>query len=83
MENREINELSKEELLPLMEKLISQGWKVFVKWHCPCGERATVDEPNCFYLEGFIHTLKEDGLTRCGKISHPDKFGLLAIKEKK
>lgn len=80
---QEITNIPKIELLEMMEEMIAKGWDVFVKWECElCHERVTLDSPNCFYTCGFLHTLKENG-ERCGKISYPDKFGLLVMKEKK
>lgn len=74
----EYNDLSIKELIPLMKDLISKGFEVFVKWTCPCGERITTDEPNCFFTKGFLHTKKANG-NKCGIKSFPTKFGLLVI----
>lgn len=79
--NIEINDMSKEVLLDLMEELIAEDWVVYVKWNCEkCLERATSDTPNAFFTEGFFHSVKSDG-ERCGKISHPNKFGLMIMKD--
>ncbi len=69
----EPNDIHKDELLPMMETLIGQGFIVFVKWTCPqCGERVTSMEPNAFHTGGYRH---DD----CGFLYTGDMFGIMMM----
>jgi ribosomal protein L37E len=75
------NDLEIPELLIQMNKMISQGWNVYIKWQCEaCHERVTCETPNTFFKEGFVHTEKADG-TSCGHTSFPKKFGMMIERE--
>lgn len=66
-------DLSVGELIPRMEKLINQGFQVFVKFNCQyCGSRQTSDTPNTFFTEGYY-------CEECGRLSKPETFGFAII----
>lgn len=68
-----------EDILNLMEKVVAQGGLAYIKWTCPkCGERVTSDQANCFYMQGYKHTEKDDG-TPCGETYRGTMFGLRAL----
>ena len=67
----EHNALPTSELLPMMDKLIEQGFNVFVKWTCPnCGERVTSLDANTFHTAGYMHD-------ECGHLYTGDEFGIM------
>jgi hypothetical protein len=71
----EYNDLPPEEIVTLMEKLITEGFSVYVKWVCEgCGERVTCNNANSFFLKGWKHEgwKHED----CGFVSFPKRYGL-------
>lgn len=68
-----------ETILSLMEKVINQGGKAYIKWTCPkCGDRCCSDRPNEFNAGGYLHTEREDG-TPCGGVYQGTMFGLRAV----
>jgi hypothetical protein len=72
-------DLPVDEILKMMDDLISKGFTCYVKWVCAgCGERVTSEVPNAFFTEGYCHTEKSDG-TNCGFTTFADKYGLLVI----
>lgn len=66
-------DLPTEQFVKEMEKLIRDGFNVFVKFTCQhCGSRQTDASLNCFFTEGY--TCEE-----CKKTSFPDKFGMMVM----
>lgn len=66
-------DLPVEQFIKEMDRLIQQGFNVFVKFTCQhCGSRQTDASPNCLFTEGY--TCEE-----CKKVSYPDKFGMMVM----
>ena len=69
----EPKDVSPEQLVKDMERLISQGFDVFIKFTCNhCGSRQTCPSSNVLFTEGY--TCEE-----CKKVSYPKKFGMMAM----
>jgi len=61
-----------EELLPQCINLLENGHSFWAKFTCQhCGARQTSDTKNVFHAS---YSCEE-----CGKISHPDKYGLMIM----
>lgn len=62
---------SQNETQIMMNELINRGFfQVYVKWICgKCGKIVMCNEPNKFFLEGYIHE-------NCGYRTYPNKFGI-------
>jgi rubrerythrin len=77
--NRPVKDVSREELIKMMDQLIKGGNEVFVKWTCPkCGDRCIANEKNTFNVSGYIHETRENG-ERCDTHYNGDQWGLMAI----
>lgn len=62
-----------EQLVKDMDRLIKQGFTVFVKFTCDhCSSRQTCPSPNVLFTKGY--TCEE-----CKKVSYPKKFGMMLM----
>lgn len=76
--NRPVKDVTRKEIIALMNRLIKEGHDVFVKWTCPkCGDRCISTEKNTFNMGGYVHETRDNG-EPCGELYNGDAWGCMA-----